>query len=520
MYQHPGVYIEHVPSNSLAIEAASTSVTAIIGHTRRGASVKKDGAKPQFISSLSQYVKRFGPADGAAAGVKNLGNDPDAMGMAVNAYFANGGSKAYIVPVANDAGKKAEATLVIDPDAAAGKKNLKLTFKDVGTWANGLLAELKKGAIDGTFDLTIGTFTTEGANKKIDLALETFTGLVFEKTDLKFAKSVINGTSSLVDAAMDDDAKPKNDDTITDVTSKGEDPKAPVDADYKAALEVLEDHRDISIILLPDVMADTKGKVIYQSAITHAEKMKNRMVIVDPEDKDVPDPKSAKETVFSNSPYAALYYPWLRYGNPYYDAETNPGVPATFDRGPSAVAAGMWARIDGTRGVWKAPAGLEATVRGSLGPTRMVGNAAQDNLNEWGVNALRAIVGPTVIWGARTTATKAKPQYRYVSVRRTQNMIGESLYNALQAAVFEPNGHKLWSGLRASIGNFMDGLHRAGAFQGEKASDAYFVRCGLGSTMTQGDIDAGIVRVVVGFAPLKPAEFVVVEIQQIVGQTA
>ena len=99
-------------------------------------------------------------------------------------------------------------------------------------------------------------------------------------------------------------------------------------------------------------------------------------------------------------------------------------------------------------------------------------------------------------------------------------MIGESLYNALQAVVFEPNNHKLWAGLRASVGNFMDGLHRAGAFQGEKASDAYYVNCGLGSTMTQGDIDAGIVRVVVGFAPLKPAEFVVVQIQQIVGQSA
>ena len=129
-------------------------------------------------------------------------------------------------------------------------------------------------------------------------------------------------------------------------------------------------------------------------------------------------------------------------------------------------------------------------------------------------------IGPTVVWGARTLATKARPQYRYVPVRRTQNMIGESLYNALQAVVFEPNDHKLWSGLRASVGGFMDTLHRAGAFQGAKASDAFFVRCGLGSTMTQTDIDAGIVRVVVGFAPLKPAEFVVVEIQQIVGQTA
>ena len=99
-------------------------------------------------------------------------------------------------------------------------------------------------------------------------------------------------------------------------------------------------------------------------------------------------------------------------------------------------------------------------------------------------------------------------------------MIGESLYGALQSVVFEPNDHRLWASLRASVTAFMDGLFRAGAFQGEKASDAYFVQCGLGSTMTQGDIDAGIVRVVVGFAALKPAEFVIVQIKQIVGQTA
>ncbi len=136
------------------------------------------------------------------------------------------------------------------------------------------------------------------------------------------------------------------------------------------------------------------------------------------------------------------------------------------------------------------------------------------------MNCLRAIIGPTVIWGGRTLATKTKPEYRYIPVRRTQNMIGESLYAALQSVVFEPNDHKLWSSLRAGAGDFLDGLHRAGAFQGEKASDAYYVHCGLGSTMTQGDIDAGIVRLVVGFAPLKPAEFVVVQIKQIVGRAA
>jgi len=126
-------------------------------------------------------------------------------------------------------------------------------------------------------------------------------------------------------------------------------------------------------------------------------------------------------------------------------------------------------------------------------------------------------VGP-VIWGSRTLATKAHPEWRYVPVRRTAIMIEQSIYEGIQWAIFEPNKHSLWSSLRANIDSFMNGLFRAGAFQGEKALDACFVRCGLGNTMTQGDIDRGQVIIQVGFAPLKPAEFVIVSIQQRVGQ--
>ncbi|MEM7271091.1 MAG: phage tail sheath subtilisin-like domain-containing protein, partial [Pseudomonadota bacterium] len=297
-------------------------------------------------------------------------------------------------------------------------------------------------------------------------------------------------------------------------------------ADYQAVYETLKDYRDVSIMVLPgQSWAEGGDNSRIQSAVTHAEFMQSRMVIVDPPDSTVlsnrlTTPKDVKDLGVTTSSYTALYYPWMDVANPYYDPDTAANLPKTFPIPPSGFAAGMWARIDGARGVWKAPAGLEATVRGAIGPTIDIGNALQDNLNEFGVNCLRSIVGPTVIWGARTRATKTKPEFRYVPVRRTQSMIGESLYNALQAVVFEPNDHKLWSSLRANVGAFMDTLHRAGAFQGEKASDAYYVRCGLGSTMTQADIDAGVVRVVVGFAPLKPAEFVVVQIRQIVGQTA
>jgi hypothetical protein len=179
----------------------------------------------------------------------------------------------------------------------------------------------------------------------------------------------------------------------------------------------------------------------------------------------------------------------------------------------------MWAKIDGKRGVWKAPAGVEARLTGAAGLEFQVENLEQDQLNPLGVNCIRKLPNyGSVFWGARTLSTNADPEWRYVPVRRTAIYIEESVYRGIQWAVFEPNAHPLWSSLRANIDSFMNGLFRAGAFQGQTAKEAYFVRCGLGDTMTQGDIDRGQVIVMVGFAPLKPAEFVIVRIQQKVGE--
>jgi len=301
----------------------------------------------------------------------------------------------------------------------------------------------------------------------------------------------------------------------------GKDGNSAGTADFDTALATLRDYRNISIIVMPGKSWESNngGQDVLNKAISHSEFMKNRVVIVDSEQSvKLETPKNVKDQGFPNSTFSSLYYPWVEVNNPHYDADTKANRPQTLKVPPSGLAAGMWARIDASRGVWKAPAGLEATVRGVRGTTELIGNDIQDQLNEWGINCIRNIVGPPVIWGARTLATKVKPDQRYVPVRRTSAMIGESLYNALQAVVFEPNKHTLWAILRAGANDFMDGLYRAGAFQGEKASEAYYVRCGLGQTMTQADIDAGIVRLVVGYAPLKPAEFVVVQLKQIVGQ--
>ncbi|MEP6266133.1 MAG: DUF2586 family protein [Paracoccaceae bacterium] len=187
---------------------------------------------------------------------------------------------------------------------------------------------------------------------------------------------------------------------------------------------------------------------------------------------------------------------------------------------PSGTVAGIIARTDTRRGVWKAPAGLEASTLGATGFEHMVSDAENGVTNPEAVNTLRQFAGGGVVWGARTIAgfdNSGENDYKYVPVRRTALFIEESLYRGLQFAVFEPNDEPLWAQIRLAAGAFMQNLFRQGAFQGAKASDAYVVRCDE-STTTQNDINLGRVNVLVGFAPLRPAEFVVLTVRQLAGQ--
>jgi uncharacterized protein len=294
----------------------------------------------------------------------------------------------------------------------------------------------------------------------------------------------------------------------------------PTASDYRSFFgQKLVKIRDASIIVLPgQFLPKSGGNDAVAAAVAHAETTKRSMVIIDP----APDVELAKGTdvealALTTSTYGVLYYPWVEVSNPF--AKPGDGSKSTIAVAPSAFAAGMWAKIDGRRGVWKAPAGVETSLLGVAALRFDVGDGEQDQLNPLGVNALRRLPGfGHVIWGSRTLSTKADPEWRYVPVRRTAIFIEQSIYNSIQWAVFEPNGHNLWASLRTNIDAFLNGLWRSGAFQGEKASDAYHVRCGLGDTMTQADIDRGQVIVIVAFAPLKPAEFVIVRIQQKVAQ--
>lgn len=209
---------------------------------------------------------------------------------------------------------------------------------------------------------------------------------------------------------------------------------------------------------------------------------------------------------------AAIYFPRLEIPDP-LNAGSSRNV------GASGTLAGVYARTDETRGVWKAPAGADAGLRGAK-VTVQLKDSENGELNALGINVLRNF--PTignVSWGARTLAgsNQEASEWKYISVRRLALYIKESLYQGSKWANFEPNDELLWSQIRLSFGAFMTNMFRLGAFQGNKAGDAFYIKCD-GTTTSQDDIDRGVVNIIVGFAPLSPAEFVLIHIQQMAGQ--
>ncbi|PYS97805.1 MAG: phage tail sheath family protein [Acidobacteria bacterium] len=216
-----------------------------------------------------------------------------------------------------------------------------------------------------------------------------------------------------------------------------------------------------------------------------------------------------------NSVNSAMYFPWVVSPDP-----LQAGKPREFP--PCGFVAGIYAEVDSNRGVWKAPAGIETSLTDVIGisPDKTISDSQNGVLNKKGINCIRTFPGKgTVVWGSRTLrgSDDLGSEWKYVSVRRTSLFIEESIYKGTQWAVFEPNDERLWTAIRATVTNFMLTLFRNGALQGLKPEQAFFVQCGR-ETMTQNDISRGICNVVVGFAPLKPAEFVIIRIQLMVGQ--
>lgn len=230
--------------------------------------------------------------------------------------------------------------------------------------------------------------------------------------------------------------------------------------------------------------------------------------------------KDTAKSDFSDSTYpattsknAALFFPRIMTANPLKEFQLEEYI------GGGAIA-GIFARIDGQRGVWKSPAGQEATLRGVAKLTVPLTDDENGELNPLGINCLRTFpVFGRLVWGARTLegADKLASEWKYIAVRRTAMFIEESLFRGLKWVVFEPNDEPLWAQIRLNVGAFMNNLFRQGAFQGTTPRQAYLVKCDK-ETTTQNDINNGIVNILVGFAPLKPAEFVFIKIQQLAGQ--
>jgi hypothetical protein len=291
----------------------------------------------------------------------------------------------------------------------------------------------------------------------------------------------------------------------------GADGALPQAAEHKDGFSALDVVRDVNIVAVPGIGdADVVGFGASYCALRG-----DCFFIGDTKvDDDTVDEAKTFIASLDKTSYGAVFFPWLKVSDPTGQSPEPVLVP------PSGFVAGLFARIDARRGVWKSPAGTEAGVTGALGLVAEITDAQQDFLNPIGMNVIRQFPGAgRVVWGSRTLATISDPEYRYIAVRRTAIYLEQSIYNGIQWAVFEPNDEDLWASLRLNIGAFMMLQFRAGAFQGKSAKDAFFVKCD-NETTTQGDIDAGIVNILVGFAPLKPAEFVILKLTQIVGQQA
>ena len=496
-YLYPGVYVEEVSSGSKPIESVATAIAAIIGNTYGGAE-----NEPVFISSFKDYVDNFGQTAGSA----------DMVGNYVQAFYNNGGGSAYVISA--NVVKKAKVSLH-DTD---GKEILEISADDFGKESGDITISLSKKmneTVATEVDAVLLDINSSGTDTQITdlLSVSDFTEKVnenLETVNCNLSASV-TAIKDILDLLPEEGAVggplelvvTGGADPLSETIASGE-IKSPKTTAFEKCITLVEKIDSATMILLPEVSLGPglTSNSIYASAIAQCEKLMDRMVFIDPPKSEELD---ANSSIPINSSYTALYYPWIDIGGGNYIA-------------PSAFAAGMWGKTDKRRGVWKAPAGMET---GLLGVNRFkygVNNAEQEGLNPKGINVLRKVNGVPVVWGSRTLASKSDPEWRYVPVRRTFMMVEESIREGIQWAVFEPNSLNLWQALKINIESFLNGLWRAGAFQGATSDQAFFVRCGLGQTMTQGDVDAGRVIVEVGIAPLKPAEFVIIRIQQKVAQ--
>jgi Bacteriophage tail sheath protein len=350
-------------------------------------------------------------------------------------------------------------------------------------------------------DATISFTDVGGGSLAADTGL--ITGTAFENVQ-RYTPGLGAARGAQVDASSGDNGTPPG---ATEIIGNLE---------TKKGVYALEDVDIFNLLCIPLVadMDDTSALSVISTAQAYCG-TRRAFYIVDP-----PRARNALNqiqdwdtTKLSPDKNSAIYFPFLLMPDPLDGFRLN-AFP------PSGALAGLYARTDSNRGVWKAPAGTEATLTNVQGLAYNLTDAECGSLNKLGVNCLRQFpVYGRVVWGARTLEgnDQQASEWKYVPVRRVALYIEESLFRGTQWVVFEPNDEPLWAQIRLNVGAFMHTLFRQGAFQGVSPRDAYFVKCDK-ETTTQDDINRGVVNILVGFAPLKPAEFVIIQIQQIAGQ--
>ena len=519
----PGVYIDEVASAVHTITGVPTAVAAFVGSAPRGPT-----DTPVHITCFADYQRIFGGVQATSP-----------LSYAVYQFYLNGGSEAEIVRVVHTGDPTATnnavtATVALKSGAA---KTVTLAARGEGTWASPTAETALRIRVD--YDTSGGTNTYNLAvfDPTTRVVVERFRNIVADANDPNSLDRALGGSAlftvaSGVDVNLRPDAHaavstakpdPWADDEPTRWTAAtgGQDGIAPIGTDYLGGTNGQADKKGIYQLLKTDIFTIMCLPGAPESLTTDAATLcqtRRAMLILDP-----PAAWSSVATAVSGMATppltlalgrnAAVYFPNVTIADP-----AAGGAPRTVP--PCGTMAGVWARTDVQRGVWKAPAGTETSLNGVSSLTVPMSDLENGRLNPLGVNCLRSfpVVGP-VAWGARTLAgaDRLGDQWKYLPVRRLALFLEESLYRGTQWAVFEPNDEPLWAAIRLNVGAFMNTLFRQGAFQGATAREAYLVKCDRENN-PQADIDRGILNIVVGFAPLKPAEFVIIHIEQLAGQ--
>lgn len=536
-YLSPGVYMEEVDRGTKPIEAVGTAVAAFIGYTER-ASEEKNGeqrslvGKPTLVTNWSQYVQKFG-------GFIKGAYTPDS----VYGYFANGGGICYVVSIRTlgvsddpSAVSTAESSINVDDGKAVA---LKISAKKGGPAGNDITVDLSHAMLpSGSEDDEKGgksgkaaADTDGGGGKSSGPALFNMTvkvgGQVAERypnvsMDAKadnYVQTLVEEQSQLifVEAKGKADALPSA--GTYDLTGGEIKTKAITVNDYqgdaakRVGLGGLEPLDDVTMICVPDLMAsyeageiDMKGvQAVQQTIIDYCEAVRYCFAILDSPPGLMPQEVAEwRKTVNYDTTRAALYYPWIEIS----DMTDNAGRTRTVP--PSGHIAGVYARVDNTRGVHKAPA--NEIMRNTLGLEVQLTKGENDILNPLGVNAIRSFPGRGIrIWGARTLSSDAS--WRYINVRRLFSMIEESIERGTQWVVFEPNDQALWGRVKRDVTAFLKQVWRTGALFGQSPSQAFYVKCDAELNPPEAR-DLGQLVVEVGISPVKPAEFVIFRVSQ------